>query len=117
MPQGQNYQGQHYENTPWIFGGPVVFQKGLATLSAGNTLPTVTTPAIASTTVAVTNTNIVDVMAYVNGAAAVTVIKVGGVTTGAVVVAGGSASVYLPAGATIALTYASTAPTWVWIAV
>jgi hypothetical protein len=117
MPPGQNYQGSHYENTPWIFGAPVVFQKGFSTASPGNPAPTVTTPAIAATTVAVTNTNPFNVFVYVNGAAAVTVIKVNGVTTGAVVVAGGSAGVYLPAGATIALTYASTAPTWTWNAI
>jgi hypothetical protein len=59
-------------------------------------------------------------MVYVtSGGAAVTVIKVNAVTTGLNLgtATTSSASVYLPAGATISLTYASTAPTWVWVAV
>ena len=50
---------------------------------------------------------------------AVTVITVNGTATGAQVTAtsGITATIYLPAGQTIALTYNSTAPTWTWVAV
>jgi hypothetical protein len=81
--------------------------------------PVVTAPAFPATTVAVTNTTGVDVMAYIlNGSAAMTVIKVNGITTGlAPIATTGNASVYLPAGATFSATYASGTPTWTWIAV
>lgn len=82
--------------------------------------PAVTAPAIPATTVAVTNTTGVDVMVYLtSGGAAVTVIKVNGITTGLNLATAttSSASYVLPAGQTTALTYASTAPTWVWLAV
>jgi hypothetical protein len=85
-----------------------------------STFPAVTTPSVPATTVAQANTTGVDVMVYItSGGAAVTVIKVNGTTTGLNLgtATTSSASVYLPAGASISLTYASTAPTWVWLAV
>lgn len=85
-----------------------------------STAPAVTAPAIPATTVAVANTTGVDVMVYLtSGGAAVTVIKVGTVTTGLNLgtATTSSASYVLPAGQTTALTYASTAPTWVWQAI
>ena len=109
-PAGQAYitPVTFYEKTPQ-------FRSGINT-----TPPTVTTPAIPLTTVAVTNTTTVDVIVYlVSGGGAVTVITVNGTATGAQVTgtSGITATIYLPAGQTIALTYASTAPTWTWVAV
>jgi hypothetical protein len=81
--------------------------------------PAVTAPAIPATTVAVANTNGVDCIAYINsGGGAVTVIKINGTTTGLQLTTAttNTVTVYVPAGATISMTYASTAPTWVWMA-
>ncbi len=84
------------------------------------TIAQITTPAIPATTVAVTNTNTVDCMVYItSGGAAVTVVKVNGTTTGLQILAASTSavSVYLAVGSTISMTYASTAPTWVWVPV
>lgn len=99
---------------PSLFTNPPVMP-GLAT-----TPPTVATPAVPATTVAVTNTTGVDVMVYItSGGAAVSAITLNGAATGLNLgtATTSTASVYLSAGSTIALTYASTAPTWVWAAV
>jgi hypothetical protein len=84
-----------------------------------NSAPAVVTPTFPATTVAVANTTGVDVMAYVlAGAAALTVVKVNGITTGlAPIATTGNASVYIPNGQTFSATYASGTPTWVWLAV
>lgn len=111
--QGPNYPGVDYRSAPQVFGGGATFQNGITS----SPQPTVTTPAVPATTVAATNTNPFNVVAYVFSAAAITVIKVNGATTGLVTGAGGSATVYLPAGAALALTYGSGTPTWVWQAV
>jgi secreted trypsin-like serine protease len=109
-PAGQSYitPVTQFEKTPQ-------FRSGLSTVPPG-----VTTPAVPATTVAVANTTTVDVIVYLlSGNAAVTVIAVNGVATGLVLAASttSTATVYLPAGATITLTYGSTPPTWVWAAV
>jgi hypothetical protein len=101
---------------PELFVSPPTFSGGFSTQG----VPAITTPAIPATTVAVTNTTGVDVMVYLtSGGAAVTVIKINGVTTGLNLgtATTSSASYYLPAGSTTSMTYASTAPTWVWQAV
>jgi hypothetical protein len=107
--------GTVYEAAPKIFASPPQVP-GINT----STFPTVTTPAVPATTVKQANTTGVDVMVYVtSGGAAVTAITVNATATGLNLgtATTSSASVYLPAGATISLTYASTAPTWVWLAV
>lgn len=107
--------GDAYNTPTTIFERTPLFRGGIATVSPG-----ITTPAIPATTVAVANTTTVDVIVYLlSGNAAVTVISVNGTATGLVLAASATscATVYLPAGSTIALTYASTAPTWVWMAV
>jgi hypothetical protein len=73
-------------------------------------------PAVPATTVAATNTAYRDATVYLtSGGAAVTVIKVDSTTTGLTLGTSGSVTVRVPAGHTITLTYASTAPTWVWV--
>lgn len=107
--------GDAYNTPTTIFERTPLFRGGIATVSPG-----ITTPTIPATTVAVANTTTVDVMVYVtSGGGAVTAITVGGTATGLNLgtATTSSASVYLPAGTTIALTYASTAPTWTWAAV
>ena len=107
--------GTALNNAPTIFTKTPQFSTGIATVA-----PAVTTPAIPATTVAVANTTGVDVIVYVtSGGGAVSAITVGGVATGQNLSTATSSSgaVYVPAGVTIALTYASTAPTWVWQAV
>ncbi len=109
-PAGQSYITPitQFEKTPQ-------FHSGINT-----TPPGVTTPSVPLTTVAVANTTTVDVIVYVVSAGgAVTGIAVNGVSTGAQVTAtsGITATIYLPANQTITLTYASTAPTWTWVAV
>lgn len=108
--------GTRQQNSPEVFAYPIT-SPGVNT----STFPSVTTPSVPATTVAQANTTGVDVIVYLaNGGGAVTVIKVNGVTTGlqlAGTTVGVGNAIYLPAGATISLTYASTAPTWVWLAV
>lgn len=107
--------GTGLNNAPTVYTKTQTFNAGIAT-----SVSAVTTPAVPATTVAAANTTGVDVIVYVvSGGGAVTVISVNGTATGAQVTAtsGITATVYLPAGQTIALTYASTAPTWVWQAV
>lgn len=79
--------------------------------------PAVTAPAIPATTVAALNTTGIDCIVYLaSGGAAVTVIKVNGVTTGLVLgtSTGVGVTLYVPAGGSVTLTYATTPPTWVW---
>ena len=107
--------GEAFVTPVTLFDKTPQFSRGINT-----TPPTVTTPAVPATTVTATNTTTVDVIVYlVSGGGAVTVITVNGTATGAQVTAtsGITATIYLPAGQTIALTYASTAPTWTWVAV
>ena len=107
--------GTVYATPITMFERTAVFRNGIST-----TPPAITTPAVPATTVAVTNTTTVDVMVYItSGGAAVSAVTLNGVATGMnlAVATTSSASVYLSAGSTIALTYASTAPTWVWAAV
>jgi len=107
--------GESYITPITMFEKTPQFRSGINT-----TPPTVTTPAVPNTTVAATNTTGVDVAVYLlSGSAAVTVIAVNGVTTGLQLTSAATscATVYLAAGATITLTYASTAPTWVWMAI
>ena len=49
-----------------------------------------------------------------SGGAAVSAIAVDGVATGLTLGTSGSVTVRVPSGASVTLTYASTAPTWVW---
>lgn len=73
------------------------------------------TPPVPATTAAQTNTFWRDALVTVtSGGAAVTVIAVNGTATGSTLGTTGSATVSVPSGAAIALTYGSTAPTWVW---
>lgn len=107
--------GTSYVTAPALFEKTAGFSRGIATQT-----PSITTPAVPNTTVAETNTTGMDVIVYVVSAGgAVTAITVNGTATGAQVTAssGDCATIYLPAGQTIALTYASTAPTWTWVAV
>lgn len=119
--QGVNYQGSEYNPAPQVFGGQVTVLAGASLVAQGGiqtTPQTVTTPSVPATTVAATNSTGTDVMVYLtSGGAAVTVIKVNAITTGLTLGTTGSVSVYLPAGASITLTYASTAPTWVWVGI
>jgi hypothetical protein len=75
------------------------------------------TPAVPATTVTASNTNGSDVMVYIvtDGATTVTVIAVNGATTGHTMAVSSQKAVQLPAGGTIALTYAGGTPTWTWI--
>ena len=107
--------GEAYVTPVTVYAKTPQFASGIST-----TPPAVTTPAIPATTIAVANSTTVDVIVYVlSGGGAVSAITVNGTATGAQVTgtSGISATVYLPAGQTIALTYASTAPTWTWVAV
>ena len=73
-------------------------------------------PAIPATTVAAVNGFYRDATIYLtSGGAAVTVIKVNGTTTGLTLGTAGTVTVRVPAGQAISMTYASTAPTWVWV--
>jgi hypothetical protein len=69
----------------------------------------VTTPSVPATTVAQTNLTGTNCTVYITGGT-VTAIKINGGT----VLLNTPAMVYLPAGATISITYSS-APTWVWV--
>jgi hypothetical protein len=73
--------------------------------------PSVTTPGVPASTVAVTNTTGYDVMVYVNGTITAAT-NIGSTSVGDTTVK----SYYLPRGQTITLTYTST-PSWVWLAV
>jgi hypothetical protein len=82
--------------------------------------PTITTPAFPATTVAVTNTTGVNVMAYItNSSGAITVIKINGVTIGGTpsIPASGFASILIPANQTFTCTYSAGTPAWGWMAV
>lgn len=103
-----------YRTPATIFERTPVFRSGIATSP-----PAITTPAVPATTVAVANTTTVDVIVYVSsGGAAVSAITVSGVATGLTLgtATTSTATVYLPAGATISWTGAGAAPTWVWMA-
>ena len=73
----------------------------------------VSSPAVPATTVNATNNTGAPVAVTIGGSGVVTLVSVGGVTvlTGANLT---GSVVAVPAGATIALTYASGTPTWVW---
>ena len=76
----------------------------------------VTPPAVPATTVALQNPFWRHATVYItSGGAAVSVIAVNGTTTGLTLGTSGTVMVRVPSGATITLTYASTAPTWVWV--
>ena len=92
---------------PWLTSSTISpYQNGIAT-----TPPAVTTPAVPASGATVTNQTGCDVAVYLSGGT-VSRITVGGTA----VLRAAPATVYLPAGATIALAY-SAAPTWVWQAV
>jgi hypothetical protein len=72
-------------------------------------------PSVPATTVAQQNTAWRDALVVItSGGAAVTEIDVDGQATGATLGSSGSVTIPVPAGKNITLTYASTAPTWVW---
>jgi hypothetical protein len=73
-------------------------------------------PAVPGSTTPQVNTSFRDATVYItSGGAAVTVIAVAGVTTGLTLGTSGTVMVRVPSGESITLTYASTAPTWVWM--
>lgn len=74
-------------------------------------------PAIPATTVAVFNSTGVDCTVYLKLVAAATAVTVGGVATGitALTAAGVAIPIPLAANQSIAIAYASTAPTWIWV--
>jgi len=73
-------------------------------------------PSVPLTTVAQVNTAYRDATVYItSGGAAVTVIAVDSVTTGLTLGTSGTVAVRVPSGHSVTLTYASTAPTWVWV--
>lgn len=99
---------------PELFINPPNFSGGFSTQGA----PAVTAPTFPATTVAVTNTTGVDVFAYVlNGAAAISLVKINGVSTVATLAITTTGTFLIPAGSSIAFTYASGTPTWTWQAV
>lgn len=106
--------GTALDNAPTIFTKTPQFSAGIATLPPG-----ITTPSVPLTTVAIANSTTVDVAVYVTAGSGCTIsaISVGGVATGLAVASGASATVYLPAGVTIAMTYSGGTVTWVWMAV
>jgi hypothetical protein len=72
-------------------------------------------PAVPATTVAFQSNYWRHATVYVTWVAGTVTIAVGGHLTGQSLSAAGTAAVRVPSGSTITLTYASTAPTWVWI--
>jgi hypothetical protein len=73
-------------------------------------------PAVPGSTTAATNVSYRDATVYVaSGGGAVSTIAVAGVTTGMTLGTSGVVPVRVPTGETVALTYASTAPTWTWM--
>lgn len=91
----------------WTIGSTITaYKNGIAT-----TPPPVATPAVPSSGGAVANLTGCDVAVYLSGGS-VSRVAVGGTA----VLHASPATVYLPAGATVGLTY-STTPTWVWQAV
>jgi hypothetical protein len=73
-------------------------------------------PAVPGSTTAATNTSYRDATVYVaSGGGAVSTMTVNGVTTGMTLGTSGVVPVRVPSGQPIALTYASTAPTWTWM--
>ena len=101
-PAGQAYVTPVtvYEKTPY-------FRSGISTTS-----PPITTPAMPGSGTAATNTTTMDVLTYIQGGT-LTVLAIGGGTVGTSFTAGQFITAYVPAGATISLTYTGT-PTWVW---
>jgi hypothetical protein len=88
----------------WTSGSTIApFNNGIVTTPAA-----VTTPAVPATNGTVTNATGIDVAVYISGGV-VSKITVGGTQ----VLSASPATVYLPAGATIGLTW-STKPSWVW---
>jgi hypothetical protein len=73
-------------------------------------------PSVPATTVALRNTFWRDATVYLtSGGAAVSAIAVDGTTTGLTLGTSGTVMVRVPSGHTITLTYASAAPTWMWV--
>ncbi len=117
--QGNNI----HDNT--LIGGGTITIIGTTTRVRNNPgynpVGQVTAPAFPATTVGVTNTSGRDVTAYIaNGTAAITVIQIAGVagtyvTTGMQIAASGWGSVRIPAGGSVKFTFASGAPSWVWM--
>lgn len=92
---------------PWLAASTITpYKNGIAT-----TPPAVATPAVPSSGASVANPTGCDVVVYLTGGS-VSLVTVGGTA----VLRATPATVYLPVGATVGLTY-STAPTWVWQAV
>ena len=102
--------GTGLENAPEVFTKTPTFNAGIATVS-----PAITTPSLPGSGTATTNTTTVDVAAYIQGGT-ITVLAVGGGTVGTSFTAGQFITAYVPASATVSLTYTGT-PTWVWQAV
>jgi uncharacterized protein RhaS with RHS repeats len=103
-----------------VDAGPSIFTNPPQEPGVITTPPLVTAPAVPLTTVAATNTSGVDVMVYLlaGSGASATVIKVNGAVTGLTLAsAGTSATVYLPAGESISMTYSGGTLTWVWQAI
>jgi len=76
----------------------------------------VTAPAVPATTVALQNPFWRNASVIItSGGAAVTQVSVDGTATGLTLGTSGSVTVRVPSGHSVTLTYASTAPTWVWI--
>lgn len=121
---GADYESIHH-NTLYAGGLQTITKVGThTTLRANrgyNPIGQVTAPTFPATTVAATNTTGADVTAYIaNGAAAITVIQIAGVggtyvTTGQQIAASGWGNIRIPAGGGVKFTYASGAPTWVWM--
>jgi hypothetical protein len=87
----------------------------LEIISANSLRGIATPPSVPATTVAFTNPFWRHADVYLtSGGAAVTAIAVNGTATGLTLGTTGTVLVRVPSGATITLTYASTAPTWVW---
>lgn len=73
-------------------------------------------PSVPATTVAQQNTAWRDATVYItSGGAAVSAIAVDGTATGLTLGTSGAVAVRVPSGKDVTLTYASTAPTWVWV--
>jgi hypothetical protein len=73
-------------------------------------------PAVAASGTVVTNTAWRDAMVYLSSAGgAVSTVKVDSATTGLTLGTAGAVSYRVPGGHTTTLTYASSAPTWVWV--
>jgi hypothetical protein len=97
---GQLAAGAKVFNSPVVINGITTLQKGLVTFP-----PTVTAPGTIASTGTVYNTTGYDVNVYMSATTTLNTVKINGVTIPGSLGAGQTGDYYVPAGASLVLTY------------